>query len=70
MKARELPETPHEQTELLHEMTEIATEARDPDPHAHVVSSHLATMKRQVVAVLSFVSRAKSSLFASHKQTP
>jgi hypothetical protein len=63
MKARELPGTPHEQTELLHEITDIATEARDPDPRAHVVCSQLAALKRRAVGLLSLVSRVRTSLF-------
>ena len=62
MKARELPGTSNEQTELLQEITDIATEARDPDPKAHLVCSQLAAMKRRALGVLSLVTRAKSSL--------
>ena len=64
MKARELPGTPNEQGELLDEITSIATEARDPDPRAHVVSSRLASVRRRAAGLLSLVARAKSSLSA------
>jgi hypothetical protein len=64
MKARELPGTKNEQSELLHEITEIAVaEDPNPDPHAHIVASRLSAMKRHAGDVLSLVGRAKSSLF-------
>jgi hypothetical protein len=67
MKARELPGTPNEQGELLDEITSIATEARDPDPRAHVVSSRLAAVRRRAADLLALASRARRALLPSHR---
>jgi hypothetical protein len=70
MKARELPDDPNEPSELRNEIVDIATEARDPDPRAHLVASACATAKGRVVGVLSFISRVKKALLGSGAATP
>jgi hypothetical protein len=64
MKARELPENPNEESELLHEMTDIACEDAGGRSVSKSVSSLLAATTRRAVAVLSSVSRASGSLVA------